>query len=114
MCAPSIGCSPASQVEDRPGRETAFFGGKPANHRRRLFDQQEPPTRNFRQHEIYVFLLHLVEDTRARCCRCDAIHRDVVPRQFLAHGLRQGDDARLRGRIGAGIRVALLDRKSVV
>src|SRR5918993_5846115 len=53
-------------------------------------------------------LSHLVEDRCADSSRRDAVHGDVIFRQFLAKGFRQADHGSLRGAIRRGIRITLL------
>jgi hypothetical protein len=57
---------------------------------------------NFREHIVDEFLRHLIEKPRACHGWRYAIDGDILLRQFFPEGLRQGNDAGLRGTVGGG------------
>ena len=73
-----------------------------------LLDQHEPRARNLREHVVDVRLRHLLEHPRPCRRRGDAVDGDVVPGEFLAERLGQGDDAGLRRAVGRGVGIAFL------
>src|SRR5205807_7593098 len=107
---------PASgYVEHGGGGERALGRGAKRRERRDLLDFDETPARNFRQHVGDVLLGHLRENRRPGGRGRDAVDRDVVFGELLAERFGQRDQRGLGGRIGGGIRIALLagDRRDV-
>ena len=66
------------------------------------------PERDARRHEVDVLLRELAEDRRVYHRGRDAIDEDAAAGDVLADRLRDPDHARLRGRVGARHRIALL------
>ncbi|PAV66636.1 hypothetical protein WR25_23081 [Diploscapter pachys] len=108
--ASSVGRPPARRVEGRRGGEAAFLAGHEADHRRAFRNFAQPPHRNLAAHIIDLALRQLREDRALERRRGQRIGDDALARQFLAQGFGEADHARLRGRIGGGVRVALLAR----
>ena len=104
----SVGRAPARDVKDATGREGALLAGEPGDHRRDFLDLDETAHRDFRQHELDEFGLHLVKYVSLGSSRCNAVHQNVGLRQFLAERFGQPDQPGLRGGVVRCVRVALL------
>jgi hypothetical protein len=103
-----VGRSAAAQVESGSSGERIFLRRSPTDQARCLLNPKHSPTRHLGE-DVFALLLgerHCKRRLRERWS--NAINGDVVAGEFLGETLRQRDLCRLRGAVGAVIRIALL------
>src|SRR5580698_5699366 len=97
----------AAEVEYRSRREGILFRYQPGNHSADFIDFKKTAAWNLAQHVVHMFLGHLIENPRTRCCWSDAVHGDIVLRCLLPQRLSQGNHAGFRSAVRRSIRIAL-------
>src|SRR5690242_3368006 len=78
-----VGRPTAADVEDAAGRERAVLGSQPADQCGDFVDFHEASHGDLGAHVVDVFRCHLREDLGLGGGGRDAVHQDVLRRQFL-------------------------------